>query len=198
MCKTLAFIIFALREGSFWILKVFFQEILKFGYFQVRTYPQTVQLKIIYTFSCLPLQSSICRWRGLPQLNSQGETGNDSSGAIPTTGTGPKYIIFPILCGWNFLNTIFFFLSNSPENTVNMLCLFNLLFISARSLKNNYVNKVVQLYPFFSYQMPYSILSYKSQPGTSNLFYCSCSFLGRLNRVWRYVTLSLKSNLSYK
>lgn len=189
---------FCSKRRVFLNFEIFFQEILKFGYFQVRTYPQTVQLKTIYTFLCLPLQSSIFRWRGLPQLNSQGETGNDSSGAIPTTGTGLKYIIFPILCGWNFLNTIFFFLSNSPENTVNMLCLFNLLFISARSLKNNYVNKVVQLYPFFSYQMPYSILSYKFQPGTSNLFYCSCSFLGRLNRVWRYVTLSLKSNLSYK
>lgn len=78
-----------------------------------------------------------------------------------------------------------------------MFCLFNLLFINVISLKNTYVNKVVQLYPFFSYQILYSILSYKIYPGASNLMYCSWSFLGRLNRIWRYVTLSRKSNLSY-
>lgn len=64
-----------------------------------------------------------------------------------------------------------------------MLYLLNLLLIRVISLKNNYVNKVVQLYPFVSYQMLYSVLSYKFQRGTSNLIYGSCSFLGRLNRI---------------
>lgn len=184
--------IFAVRKRSFRILKFLFQEILKSGYFQVRTISRSVQLKIVYTFLCILLQSSIFRWRGFPHLNSQGEIGNDSSGAIPTTDESPKYIILPILHGWNLSKyNIFFSILNSPENTLNML--YNLLFRSIVNLKNNYVNKVIQLYSFFAYQMLYSVLSYKFQLGTSNLIYCSCSFLGRLNRIWRYVTLSLKS-----
>lgn len=127
------------------------------------------------------------------QMNSQGEIGNDSLGTAPATDASPKYIILPILCGWNLYKHKFFFvILNSPENTVNMLYLFNLLLISVISLKNNYVNKVVLLYPFLFYQMLYSVLSYKFQLGTFNLLYSYCSFLGR-----RYVTLTLKSNLLY-
>lgn len=64
-----------------------------------------------------------------------------------------------------------------------MLYLFNVFFISVRSLKGNYMNKVVQLYQFLTSHKLYSILSFEFQAEPLNLIYSAHIFGGRLKRV---------------